>query len=51
MMDKNFPIFITLALLSVLISTLTAGCTDKTWDYVALGDSYPAGFRCGEILC
>ncbi|MHA2042852.1 MAG: SGNH/GDSL hydrolase family protein [Candidatus Thorarchaeota archaeon] len=27
----------------MLINVLTAGCADKTWDYVALGDSYPAG--------
>jgi hypothetical protein len=40
---KHLLIILALCLLSVLISVLTSGCADKTWDYVALGDSYPAG--------
>jgi hypothetical protein len=30
--------------LIVLMIALTVGCGPKTWDYVALGDSWPAGF-------
>ena len=40
---KHLPILLVLSLLSVLLCALAAGCADKTWDYVALGDSYPAG--------
>ena len=32
-----------LSLALMLMGTLAAGCTDRTWDYVALGDSFPAG--------
>jgi lysophospholipase L1-like esterase len=45
MSTKKIIILIAFLSLSSLISTLTAGCTNKKWDYVALGDSYPAGFR------
>ncbi|RLC70383.1 MAG: hypothetical protein DRI81_19175 [Chloroflexi bacterium] len=30
--------------LSVLFGSLVVGCANKTWDYVALGDSTPAGY-------
>ena len=43
---KNRQLLMVIAFcgLSVLVSALTAGCGPKTWDYVALGDSWPAGY-------
>jgi lysophospholipase L1-like esterase len=32
------------SMLFMLISTLIAACGPRTWDYVALGDSWPAGY-------
>jgi len=45
MSTKNIPFPFALILFFVLISSLTAGCAAKNWDYVALGDSYPAGYQ------
>lgn len=44
MRDRHLLILSALSPLSVLLGALTSGCAGKKWDYVALGDSYPAGF-------
>ncbi len=43
MKNKQLLMVIGLCGLTVMVSALTAGCGPKTWDYVALGDSYPSG--------
>jgi len=42
---KGF-VFSRLALMPITLALVFAwtGCTDRRWDYVALGDSYPAGY-------
>ena len=44
MRHKHSRILLPMLVLSALPGTLVAGCADRTWDYVALGDSTPARY-------
>jgi len=41
---KYWPTLVPMFFLSVLTSAFTVGCADRTWGYVALGDSTPNGY-------
>ena len=43
MSKKRLDTFVALSMSSFMVGVIATGCSSKTWDYVALGDSYPHG--------